>query len=115
MGAKRALAAIAKNEQTRRMYVRLQPLGLSPEQRERVVLILGAHALRRPVQESPTLQALRASGRTGRLSDEEVQHIRDEQQQIADRALRSFRPALASVLTPAQLAQAGLGAEGPSL
>jgi hypothetical protein len=108
VGAARALEAISKNEQTRQLFARLQTLGLSREQRDRVLLILGTQALR-PAQESPTLEALRASGRSRALSDEEANRVRDERQQIAERALRPLRPALAAVLTPSQLAQAGVG------
>ena len=108
VGASRALEAISKNEQTRRLFARLQPLGLSREQLDRVLLILGTQALR-PSRESPTLEALRASGGSHVLSDEEAKRVRDERQEIAERSLRSLRPALAAVLTPSQLAQANLG------
>ena len=107
LGASRALEAIGKNEQTRRLFMRLQPLGLSPEQRDRVLLILGTAALR-PGQESPTLEALRAAGGSRVLSDDEGNRVRDEQRRIDERTVRSLRPALAAVLTPSQLAQAGL-------
>lgn len=110
-GAARALEAIGKNEQTRRLFERLQRLGLSREQQDRVLLILGTQALR-PSQESPTLEALRASGGSRVLSNEEATRVQDERQQIAQRALRGLRPALAAVLTPAQLVQAGLNASG---
>jgi hypothetical protein len=70
-------------------------------------LILGTQALR-PAQESPTLQELRADGRSRVLSDAEAKRVRDERQQSTERTLRMLRPALAAVLTPAQLAQAGL-------
>jgi hypothetical protein len=110
LGASRALEAISKNEQTRQLFARLQRLGLSREQRDRVLLILGTQALR-PAEESPTLVALRASGGSRVLSDEEANRVRDERQQIAERALRPLRPALAAVLTPSQLARAGLGGD----
>ncbi len=110
VGASRALEAISKNEQTRRLFARLQPLGLSREQLDRVLLILGTQALR-PSRESPTLEALRASGGSHVLSDEEAKRVRDERQEIAERSLRSLRPALAAVLTPSQLAQASLGGD----
>jgi hypothetical protein len=108
VGAARALEAIGKNEQTRQLFVRLQSLGLSREQQDRVLLILGTQALR-PGSESPTLEALRAGGGSQVLSDEEAKRVRDERQEIAERVLRSLRPALAAVLTPAQLARAGMG------
>ncbi len=113
LGASRALEAIGKNEQTRRLFMRLQPLGLSPEQRDRVLLILGTEALR-PAQESPTLEALRATGGSRVLSDDEANRVRDERQQIDERTVRSLRPALAAVLTPSQLAQAGLNSGDPA-
>jgi len=109
VGATRALEAIGKNEQTARLFMRLQQVGLSPEQQDRVLLILGTAALR-PAPESSTLLVLRADGGSRVLSDQEAKRVRDERQQIADRVLRSLRPALAAVLTPAQLAQADLGA-----
>jgi hypothetical protein len=112
-GTARALQAIGKNEHTRLLFARLLPLGLSREQRDRLVLILGTAALR-PTAESPTLKALRASGRTGPVSDEEGKRVLEERRRIAERALQDLRPALAAVLTPAQLAQAGLAADpGP--
>ena len=92
---------------------RLQPLGLSREQRDRVLLILGAQALH-PAQESPTLQALRAAGQSRVLSDAEAKRVRDERQQISERTLRALRPALTAVLTPEQLAQVGLGGDAPA-
>jgi hypothetical protein len=107
LGASRALEAIGKNEQMRRLFMRLQPLGLSPEQHDRVLLILGTAALR-PAQESPTLEALRADGGSRVLSDDEANRVRDERRRIEERTARSLRPALAAVLTPSQLAQAGL-------
>ena len=107
-GVARALQVIAKNDQMRGIFARLQPLGLSPEQRDRVVLILAAAALRPPVR-SPTLEALRADGRSRPLSPEEGRRVLAEQKRAADQTSRLLRPALASVLTPAQLAQAGLG------
>ena len=90
--------------------MRLQLLGLSREQLDRVLMILGTQALR-PAQESPTLEALRASGRSQVLSDEEANRVRDERQQLAEHALRPLRPALAAVLTPSQLAQVGMGGD----
>jgi hypothetical protein len=107
VGASRALEAIGKNEQTRRLFMRLQPVGLSPEQQARVLLILGTAALR-PTEESPTLEALRAGGGSRVLSDDEANRVRDERRQIDERVVRSLRPALAAVLTPSQLARAGL-------
>jgi hypothetical protein len=112
-GAARALEAISKNEQTRQLFVRLQPLGLSREQQDRVLLILGTQALH-PASESPTLEALRAGGDSHVLSDEEAKRVRDERQEIAERVLRSLRPALAAVLTSAQLARAGMGGDDPA-
>lgn len=106
-GRARALDAIVKNDQTRQIFVRLQALGLSPEQRDRVVLILGAAALRPPAQ-SPTLLALRADGNSRLLSPEEGQRIAAEKTRLTQEAVRSLRPALASVLTPSQLAAATL-------
>lgn len=108
VGAARALEAITKNEETRQLFMRLQRLELSREQRDRVLLILGTQALH-PAQQSPTLEALRASGSSRVLTDDEANRVRDERRQIAERTLRSLRPALAAVLTPSQLARAGLG------
>ena len=107
LGASRALEAIGKNEQMRRLFMRLQPLGLSREQQDRVLLILGAAALR-PSQESPTLEALRADGGSRVLSEDEANRVRNERRRIDERAARGLRPALAAVLTPSQLARAGL-------
>jgi hypothetical protein len=112
LGASRALEAIGKNEQMRRLFMRLQPLGLSPEQQDRVLLILGTAALR-PSQESPTLEALRADGGSRVLSEDEANRVRNERQRIDERAARALRPALAAVLTPSQLAWAGLGGVPP--
>jgi hypothetical protein len=112
-GAALALEAIGKNEQTRQLFMRLQRLGLSREQRDRVLLILGTQALR-PAQESPTLQALRTSSDSRVLLDEEANRVRDERQEIAERALLALRPALAAVLTPSQLARAGPGSVDPA-
>jgi hypothetical protein len=100
------LKAISQNEQIRLLFMRMQKVGLSREQMERVVVILGVNALHRA--ESPTLQALRARGRHV-LSPEEAARVRVERQQLADGRLRSIRPALGKVLTPAQMDQAGLG------
>ncbi len=75
-----------------------------------MLLILGTQALV-AAQESPTLQALRADGGSRLLSEVEAARVRDERQQLAQRSLRSVRPALAAVLTPAQLVQAGLGGD----
>ena len=112
VGAARALAAINKNDQTRRLFLRLQPLGLSPEQRDSVLLILGTQALR-PAEESPTLRALRASDGGSRvLSEDDAKRVRAERQQIEERLLNALRPSLAAVLTPAQMAQAGLDGGG---
>jgi hypothetical protein len=111
-GAARALEAIAKNEQTRLLFARLQPLGLSRPQRDKLLVILGTLASS-PATESPTLASLRANGRSLALSADDSARIRDERQRIADQTLRSLRPALAAVLTPAQLAQAGLSSDGP--
>jgi hypothetical protein len=110
LGASRALQAINRNEQTRQLFDRLQRVGLSREQLDRVLLILGTQALR-PAEQSPTLVALRADGRSRVLSDDEANRVRDERRQIAERALRPLRPALAAVLTPAQFAKAGLGGD----
>jgi len=108
VGASRAMAAISKNEQTRRLFLRLQSVDLSPQQRDRVLLILGTAALH-PSEESPTLKAMRADGGSRVLSDDEAKRVRAERQQIEDRMMRDLRPALATVLTPVQLARAGLG------
>jgi hypothetical protein len=67
----------------------------------------------RPAQESPTREKLRAAGTSRALTDGEVTHVRYEQQRLDDRAAAALRPALATVLTPAQLAQAGLGDRAP--
>jgi hypothetical protein len=107
MGASRALEAIGKNEQVRRLYMRLQPLGLSREQQDRVLVILGMAALR-PTKESPTLEALRADGASRVLSEGEATRVRYERERIDEGAALALRPALATVLTPAQLAKAGL-------
>lgn len=109
-GNARALQAIGRNEQTRLLFARLLQSGLSREQRDRVVLILGAAALR-PVAEGPTLTALRASGRTGRVSEEDGKRVLEERRRIAERTLQDLRPALATVLTPAQLAAAGVNGD----
>lgn len=111
-GAARALQAIGKNEQTRLLFARLLTTGLSREQQQRVVLILGTAALR-PPPERPTLAALRADGRSHALSAEEGKRILAERKRASDQSLRALRPALAAVLTPAQLAQAGLGDDAP--
>jgi hypothetical protein len=42
------------------------------------------------------------------LSDDEANRVRDERQRIDERTVRSLRLALAAVLTPSQLTQAGL-------
>ena len=107
-GAARALEAINGNAQMRRLFMRLQPIGMTRAQKDRVLLILGAQALR-PAEESPTLEALRADGRSRALSEEEAKRVRDERQKIDERTLLALRPALAAVLTPEQLARAGLG------
>lgn len=107
LGASRALQAIGKNEQMRRLFMRLQPLGLSREQQDRVLVILGTAALR-PAQESPTLQELRASGDSRVLSEDEANRVRNERRRIDESAVRALRPALATVLTPAQMDRAGL-------
>jgi hypothetical protein len=112
-GIARALQAIARNEQTRRLFAKLQTVGLSREQSDRVILILGTAALR-PGGESPTLQALGGSGRSRALSDDEGKRVLAEREQIAQQRLRDLRPALASVLTPAQLEEAGLGGDAPT-
>jgi hypothetical protein len=109
VGASRALQAIGKNEQMRRLFMRLQPLGLSREQQDRVLVILGTAALR-PAQESPTLQELRASGDSRVLSEDEANRVRNERQRIDESAVRALRPALATVLTPSQMDRAGLSA-----
>src|SRR4029077_5772091 len=113
VGASRALEAIGKNEQMRRLFMRLQPLGLSREQQDRVLVILGTAALS-PSQESPTLQNLRAGGGSRVLSDDEANRVRNERQRIDERAARSLRPALATVLTPSQMDRAGLGGNDPT-
>ena len=107
-GAARALEAINGNAQMRRLFMRLQPIGMTRAQKDRVLLILGAQALR-PAEESPTLEALRADGRSRALSEAEAKRVRDERQKIDERTLLALRPALAAVLTPEQLARAGLG------
>ena len=43
------------------------------------------------------------------LSEDEASRVRNERQRIEERAARSLRPALATVLTPAQMDRAGLG------
>jgi hypothetical protein len=113
VGASRALEAIDKNEQMRRLFMRLQPLGLSREQQDRVLVILGTAALR-PAEESPALQELRAAGGSRVLSEDEASRVRNERQRIDERAARSLRPALATVLTPAQMDQAGLSGNDPT-
>lgn len=113
LGASRALEAIGKNEQMRRLFMRLQPLGLSREQQDRVLVILGTAALS-PAQESPTLQALRAAGGSRVLSEDEANRVRNERQRIDERAVRSLRPALATVLTPSQMDRAGLSGNDPT-
>lgn len=112
-GAVRALQTIAKNGETRTVFARLQPLGLSPEQTDRVVLILATTALR-PAPRSPTLDALRADGHSRPLSVEEGKRVLAEQRRAADQTSRLLRASLASVLTPAQLAAVGLGDGLPS-
>ena len=112
LGTTRALEAIGKNEQMRRLYMRLQPLGLSREQHDRLIVILGMAALR-PAQESPTLERLRAAGTSRVLTEGEAAHVRYERQRIDDRAAAALRPALATVLTPAQLVEAGLSERAP--
>jgi hypothetical protein len=112
LGASRALEAIGKNEQMRRLYMRLQPLGLSREQQDRLIVILGMAAMR-PAKESPTLERLRADGTSRVLTEGEVAHVRYERQRIDERAAAALRPALATVLTPAQLAKAGLSDRAP--
>jgi hypothetical protein len=112
LGASRALEAIGKNEQMRRLYMRLQPLGLSREQQDRLIVILGMAALR-PANESPTLERLRADGTSRALTEGEAAHVRYERQRIDERAAAALRPALATVLTPAQLAKAGLSDRAP--
>jgi hypothetical protein len=112
LGASRALQAIGKNEQMRRLFMRLQPLGLSREQQDRVLVILGTAALR-PAAESPTLQELRASGGSRVLTEDEANRVRNERQRIDERAVSGLRPALATVLTPAQMDRAGLGGKEP--
>jgi hypothetical protein len=107
LGASRALEAIGKNEQVRRLYMRLQPLGLSREQQDRVLVILGMAALR-PTKESPTLERLRVGGASRVLSEGEATRVRYERERIDEGAALALRPALATVLTPAQLAKAGL-------
>ena len=107
-GAARALEAINGNAQMRRLFMRLQPIGMTRAQKDRVLLILGAQALR-PAEESPTLEALRADGHSRALSEDEAKRVRDERQKIDERTLLALRPALAAVLTPEQLARAGLG------
>jgi hypothetical protein len=111
VGAARALQAIAKNDKTRRLFMRLQSLGLSPEQQDRVLLILGTEALR-PSQDGPTLEARRAEGGSRVLSEDQSNRVRAERHQITERTLRTLRPALAAVLTPAQLTEADLGGDG---
>jgi lipoprotein-anchoring transpeptidase ErfK/SrfK len=113
VGASRALEAIGKNEQMRRLFMRLQPLGLSREQQDRVLVILGTAALS-PAQESPTLQELRAAGGSRVLSEDEANRVRNERQRIDERAARSLRPALATVLTPSQMDRAGLSGNDPT-
>jgi hypothetical protein len=112
LGASRALEAIGKNEQMRRLYMRLQPLGLSREQHDRLIVILGMAAMR-PANDSPTLERLRAAGTSRVLTEGEVAHVRYERQRIDERAAAALRPALATVLTPAQLAKAGLSDRAP--
>ncbi|MFL5307042.1 MAG: hypothetical protein ACJ8F1_17630 [Polyangia bacterium] len=111
-GAARALQAIGKNEQTRVLFGRLLATGLSREQQNQVVLILGTAALRPPPQ-SATLTALRADGRSQALTPEQGKRIIEERKRASDQSVRALRPALAAVLTPAQLAQAGLGDDPP--
>jgi hypothetical protein len=106
-GTARALAAITKNEQTRGVFFRAQKLGLSTEQMDRVVVVLASEALR-PPPPRPTLEALRADGRSRVLSPEEGQRALDEQKRVANQTWRHLRLALSPVLTPAQLAQVGL-------
>jgi hypothetical protein len=107
LGTSRALEAIGKNEEMRRLYMRLLPLGLSREQQDRLIVILGMAAMR-PAKESPTLEKLRADGASRVLTEGEAAHVRYERQRIDERAAAALRPALATVLTPAQLAKAGL-------
>jgi len=76
-------------------------------------VILGMAALR-PAQESPTLEKLRAAGTSRVLTEGETAHVRYERQRIDERATAALRPALATVLTPAQLAKAGLSDRAPS-
>ncbi len=87
--------------------MRLQPLGLSREQQDRLIVILGMAAMR-PANESPTLEKLRADGTSRVLTEDEAAHVRYERHRIDERAAAALRPALATVLTPAQLAKAGL-------
>jgi hypothetical protein len=112
LGASRALEAIGKNEQMQRLYMRLLPLGLSREQQDRLIVILGMAAMR-PARESPTLERLRADGTSRVLTEGEAAHVRYERQRIDERAAAALRPALATVLTPAQLAKAGLSDRAP--
>jgi hypothetical protein len=112
LGASRALGAIGKNEQMRQLYMRLQPLGLSRQQQDRLIVILGMAAMR-PAKESPTLERLRADGTSRALTEGEVAHVRYERQRIDEGAAAALRPALATVLTPAQLAKAGLSDRAP--
>jgi hypothetical protein len=107
-GAARALRAIGKNEQTRLLFARLMAGGLSREQQQRVVLILGAEALRPPA-ESPTFVTLQADGHSRVLSAQDGKRVLDERKRAQDQSQRALGPALAAVLTPAQLAAAGLG------
>jgi len=97
----------------RALYMRLLPLGLSREQHDRLIVILGMAAMR-PARESPTLERLRADGTSRVLTEGEVAHVRYERQRIDERAAAALRPALATVLTPAQLAKAGLSDRAPS-
>ena len=107
-GAARALQAIGRNEQTRMLFARLLATGLSREQQNQVMLILGTAAQRPPAQ-SATLAALRADGLSQAVSPEQGKRIIAERKRADDESVRALRPALAAVLTPAQLAQAGLG------
>ena len=86
--------------------------GLTREQQDRVVLILGTAALR-PAPQSPTLAALQADGRSQALSEAQGKRIIDERKRASEQSVRALRPALSAVLTPAQLAQAGLADAPP--